>query len=217
MNDMSNPPTGPAVKGDWMLAKSGQRVDLWDIAPEQIKIEDIAWHLTGVMRFTGAGERNISVAEHSLRVHQMVKDAGGSPVAQLWALMHDAHEAYVGDVSTPLKRTIAEVAGKNVIKAIEARLDLAITKAFDLPKPTDADTSLVKLADYWAMAFEKERLLPDHKDWSFDLSKSPFADPGGELEFKYDRDDLAGEFQWTFDNAMDLVRASQRVQAALKG
>jgi 5'-deoxynucleotidase YfbR-like HD superfamily hydrolase len=202
--------------GDWMLASSGTRVDLWETKPEQINIDDIAWHLTGVMRFTGAGKRSVSVAEHSMRVHDMLRYAGASPAACLWGLLHDAHEAYVSDISTPLKRTIAAVAGRDVIKEIEAKVDAAIREALNLPLLTDEEAKLVKLADYWAMAFEKNALLPYHAEWHFDLAESPFRD-GADVEKDYglSRDEEARYFTDEFRRAHHLVVANQRIRQAI--
>lgn len=220
MNDMTlrtnnGSPGWDTKRGFWILTQSGQRVDLIGTSPEQIKLGDIAWHLTGVMRFTGAGARDISVAEHSLRVYGMVRDAGGSPVAQVHALMHDAHEAYMGDISTPVKRALQELAGFDVVKSIENSLDAAIASALKLPIATDHEHQLVKLADYWAMAFEKSALLPHHPEWNFDLSKSPFEDPYVVAVYEWRRGVDAGDFKARFANAMELVGTNARVLAAL--
>jgi len=77
---------------------SGPLVDLEWPDPDLITIEDIATALSRICRFTGHGNVFYSVAEHSLRASYLVP-----PHLELAALLHDATEAYLGDVSSPLK------------------------------------------------------------------------------------------------------------------
>lgn len=64
------------------------------------RIEAIAHSLAQINRF-GHASRPYSVAEHSLLVCEIVKSMGLDCHAQRAALMHDAHEAFTGDVATP--------------------------------------------------------------------------------------------------------------------
>lgn len=89
----------------WMLTHTGREHHLSGIG-QQLNvptIEEIAHALAQINRFTGHCTRPYSVAEHSLLVAQIAANEGASPAAQLAALLHDAHEAYVGDVSSPAK------------------------------------------------------------------------------------------------------------------
>lgn len=92
----------------WMLTHTGREHHLSGIG-QQLNvptIEEIAHALAQINRFTGHCTRPYSVAEHSLLVAQIAANEGASPAAQLAALLHDAHEAYTGDVSSPAKRAI---------------------------------------------------------------------------------------------------------------
>lgn len=71
-------------------------------------IEEIAHSLAQINRFTGHASRPYSVAEHSLLVLDLARQEGASAIVQLGALMHDAHEAYCGDVATPIKWAVGE-------------------------------------------------------------------------------------------------------------
>lgn len=71
-----------------------------------IDVEDIAWQLAQINRFTGACNRPYSVAEHSLLVADLAAYDGRNAMLQLLCLTHDAHEAYTGDASSPVKRVI---------------------------------------------------------------------------------------------------------------
>jgi uncharacterized protein len=81
--------------------RSGRHIDL--LSPEQmvsmIDIDDIAYSLSKMMRFNGHTSRPYSVAEHCLR-----GVAYSLPQHRLEFLLHDATEAYLGDVVGPLKR-----------------------------------------------------------------------------------------------------------------
>jgi len=68
-----------------------------------ICIEDIAHHLSLINRFTGATTRPYSVAEHSLLCVDIAQHEGAPVGLQMAMLMHDAHEAYTTDLSSPAK------------------------------------------------------------------------------------------------------------------
>jgi 5'-deoxynucleotidase YfbR-like HD superfamily hydrolase len=96
---------------DWIRTYTGKRFYLFDPTTEMVCIEDIAHALSMLCRYTGHVQRFYSVAEHSMLVTgevatQLHKDAtpGLHHLNLLrWALLHDASEAYLGDVSRPLK------------------------------------------------------------------------------------------------------------------
>src|SRR5918994_6288050 len=84
---------------------SGAHLDLADPDPGAIRLEDIAAALSKVCRFGAQTTRFYSVAQHAVLVQRLVVEAG-RPDLSLAALHHDSHEAYVGDVTTPLKRML---------------------------------------------------------------------------------------------------------------
>ena len=77
---------------------SGKHIDLDNLRMEDIDIKDIAHSLSNICRFGGSARFHYSVAQHSLYVAGQVASKH-----RLWALMHDAPEAYYGDVITPIK------------------------------------------------------------------------------------------------------------------
>ena len=92
-------------KGNWMETWSGVKFYPLDPRSEDIRIEDIAHSLARLNRYNGhADVAHYSVAEHSMHLAKaLVRDTGDFRVA-FEALMHDAPEAYVGDMVRPLKR-----------------------------------------------------------------------------------------------------------------
>lgn len=89
---------------------SGRAVDLAAPRPDDVELRAIAHHLHKVCRFGGALGRHYSVLSHSLLVHALVRtnSPDAPPEFARWALLHDAAEAYLGDVTSPLKRLLGD-------------------------------------------------------------------------------------------------------------
>ena len=117
--------------------------------PEKIRLEDIAWALAYICRFNGHVRFHYSVAQHSLLVAQLVQRRHGPRLA-LTALMHDAAEAYLGDMISPLKLILPD------FKKLEEVLAKAIAAKFGLVHPEPAE---VKLADLAVLAAEREQVI----------------------------------------------------------
>lgn len=91
----------PPRRGDWMQTATGKQFWPLDPRPEEVDIVDIAHGLAHICRYGGHCARFYSVAEHSVYVSQALP-----PALRLYGLLHDASEAYLGDVIRPLKRFI---------------------------------------------------------------------------------------------------------------
>jgi len=86
----------------WIQTISGRKFPLAEPDPNQIDIEDIAHALSMLCRFNGHCTQFYSVAEHSMHVsHEISNDLA------LAGLLHDAAEAYLGDVPSPLKKELS--------------------------------------------------------------------------------------------------------------
>lgn len=83
----------------WIETCSGLRLDLINPQPEQIRLFDIAVGLSRMPRFAGQLSRNVSVAFHCLFTVRLVQES-----RQILAILHDAEEAYIGDMPGPLKK-----------------------------------------------------------------------------------------------------------------
>ncbi len=127
--------------------RSGAYMNLMDPDPEAIQLTDIATALSLICRFNGHVGQFYSVAEHSLVVCNMLMRQFGETDLALWGLFHDAPEAYLGDVTRPLKGLIPEY------KVIEAKHADAIRRRFKFPHRWDTDHR-VKAADEQALVWE---------------------------------------------------------------
>lgn len=88
--------------GDWFQTYSGVAWDLLHPRPEDVRLEDLAHSLAHQCRYNGHCSEFYSVAEHSLRMAAALEPEGAK--IALIALLHDAAEAYLGDMVRPLKR-----------------------------------------------------------------------------------------------------------------
>lgn len=141
----------------WIQTTTGRRFYLDDVEENVIDIRDIATALSRIARFGGHGNAFISVAEHSVRV------ADACPAEfRLAGLLHDASEAYLGDVSTPLK-SCDDMA---TYREREARLMRCIERRFRLPRGALCH-DIVKTADRRALVTEAAILFARLDDgWS---------------------------------------------------
>lgn len=136
-----------------ILTVSGQSFNFIDPASNVIRVTDIAHALAHVCRFSGHTREFYSVAQHSVLTSLIVP-----PEDALAALFHDATEAYIGDVSSPLKQLLPDY------QAIEARLHADIFAKLGIPAELPAS---VKRADLILLATEQRDLIAPHdEEWS---------------------------------------------------
>ena len=82
---------------------SGVEFDLHEPRVDMIQLEDITTGLGNYCRYGGQIERFYSVAQHSILVAMLAPEQ-----YRREALLHDASEAYVGDVIKPLKNLLGK-------------------------------------------------------------------------------------------------------------
>lgn len=138
-----------------------------------IYIEDIARSLSMTCRFRGHVSSFYSVAEHSVKVRQLVIEAG-HPDLGLAALLHDAHEAYVGDVPTPLKNKIGDK-----LALLVDDIDIAICEALDVR--AELHHAVVLAADamclrHEAAVLKRSRGTGPHWDFDHPAVREGFVD-----------------------------------------
>jgi uncharacterized protein len=101
-------------------------------------IEDIAHHLAMTCRWAGAVQTFFSVAQHSVLVSKIVPHE-----LKGWALMHDAAEAYIGDLTRPFKVLLRENSiGTSIVDTIELNILRAVAEKFNLPWPEPKDLAV---------------------------------------------------------------------------
>ena len=119
--------SAPPAPGPYLQTVSGRWVNPFDPDPDQIDIGDIARALANQCRFGGHCRVFYSVAQHSVIVSELVEQRGGDAEDVFAALMHDASEAYLGDMPHPLKHRSPLGAA---FKEAEDHLEQAIREHF---------------------------------------------------------------------------------------
>lgn len=145
-----------------ILTYTGQAVQLDDPQVESIRIEDIAHALSQINRYTGHTKTPYSVAQHSLLMSCL------DICDPLVALLHDAAEAYIGDVATPLKLMLS--AAGITFSELEAKHLAVIGKQLNVPGlATAVQEEPLKIADKVMLVAEGCVLLDAENSlpWSY--------------------------------------------------
>ena len=132
--------------------------------------------LARIARFTGhtIGEP-YSVAQHCVLVSCIVERltanwrcAATRHRAVVWGMLHDWHEAVLGDISSPVKRLLRR--DTDIIDRAATAIDIALAGAVGMVWPLEAAVvAIVHQADMTALATEKRDLLEDAPDWGYQL------------------------------------------------
>lgn len=136
---------------NWIFTHSNIQIFLANPLLEQINLEDIAHALSHLCRYSGQCNKFYCVAEHSVLVAQEVLRRTGDILLAAAALMHDAPEAYLCDVTGPLKDMLL------VYKILEDRFEMVISEKFNLQYPFDHPE--IKKSDFEVFFTEKDHLF----------------------------------------------------------
>lgn len=133
--------------------RSGRYFDLTDPHPDQFTFHDIAGALSKICRFGGQINHFYSVAEHCVHCCQLAEKDGQNLDTQIAVLMHDAAEAFCGDVVKPLKIMLPEYA------EIERRVESVIAEKFLID--FDRESAYVMEIDQAVLIAERRKLFSE--------------------------------------------------------
>lgn len=151
---------------NWMATYTGKAFHFDEMDPDSICIEDIAHALSNICRFSGHCPRHYSVAQHSMLVASLCPEN-----MRLTALLHDATEAYIGDMVTPLKRIIPEF--KDYEEALWFIIALKFKIQIDIPEE-------VHQADAAALSIEAKYLMGVNPElWGLQPAAKTFSSEFG--------------------------------------
>lgn len=138
--------------GDWMQTATGKQ--FWPLDPraDEVDIVDIAHALAHICRYGGHCTRFYSVAEHSVYVSQALP-----PELRMHGLLHDASEAYLGDVIRPLKRFIPGY------HEFEAKVMRVVCEHFGLQYPMPPE---IKAIDNNIILDEHDQVMAPGHEWN---------------------------------------------------
>jgi hypothetical protein len=152
----------------WIRTYTGRKTNPVHLKVSDIDIVDIAHALSNLCRFTGHVKFHYSVALHSLTVSRLC-----SPKNKLWGLLHDATEAYINDIPSPLKcqKEMSQY------RFIEHNAKNVIAEAFNLPSQIPMEVDIIDKT----IVHDEGRLL--FKEWDLPrghesvISDIPQLDP----------------------------------------
>ncbi len=151
-------------ENDYTMTHSGILINVLNPEPKNIVIEDIAHALSNMPRFGGQLNRHHSVAQHSVMAAKMAKKED-----KLAALMHDASEAYLLDMPTPIKNHLPHY------KWYENNLMLTIAEKFGFEYPLNSD---LKKIDKDLLILEWDNMVdidnPEFISWTPKKAKKEF-------------------------------------------
>jgi len=133
----------------------GALFDLLNPDPRAVDFGVIAEHLSKINRFRGATIAPYSVAQHSVIVADHLP-----PEMRVYGLLHDAHEAYIGDVSAPTEAALVLLGMTAALDILRANIDAAIWQAAMVPPPPPEIAARVHAVDRMACKSEARDLIP---------------------------------------------------------
>lgn len=148
------------LAGSWFLTYTGRQFRPLYPTVKDITLLDIAHALSHTCRFGGHVKEFYSVAQHCVHVSRLV-----DPNLKMHALLHDAAEAYCGDVIRPLKIHLP------AYKDIETSVQRCIHEAFGLRELASQEAASIKAADLVALITERRDLCnhaPGDRAWDED-------------------------------------------------
>lgn len=186
----------------------GNYVDILNLQPHMVELNDIATSLSNICRFNGHLPSFYSVAEHSVRVSWWLADMGFSKEIALTGLLHDAAEAYVGDMMRPLKR-VPEM--EAVFKPIE---DHAIEVIHSVLGGKYPHPYIIGIADKETYEWEAENIrTAKTTGWSADFAHEMFLASYYQLTNNPERLDTS--YQSDTDDDVPLLISAEEMLAAI--
>jgi 5'-nucleotidase len=199
----------------WMQTYSGRQFFYNTAeADDSICLIDIAKSLSRQCRCYGHMRMPVSVAEHSCVVSEIIEMQGGSDLDQLFALLHDAHEAYIGDVIAPLKAFLLERYNVS-IKGLADDIQNRIYAALNLPRPEPTQIQRIETADMMALAAERQLFMAGAHPWRTDVIEVPEYVFG--MYGNWEPDDACRSFEKLYDRLSKSVAFDARMAAESVG
>lgn len=162
------------MKGEimpWAQGRGGRPIEMIQPTAKMVDFRAIADNLAQLRRYAGAAEKPVSVALHTLIVFEAAEDRD-----KPHALIHDGHEAHIGEITTPAAQALAMLAWLNgdrerhverALTALKEVQDKAIHEAAGLPMPDAARRLRLRKADLIALQTERRDFLSEcRRPWA---------------------------------------------------
>lgn len=166
----------------WKQTRSGKAFDLSNPDPRLVDFEnDVAPALSFIARYNGhtQGDFPYTVAQHCVLGAETLYDKTGSRRLASLFLLHDAHEAYIGDITTPVVQRIDETcdgAFSKLLNLVKYQIDCAIYKAAGVDMSDEIEHAAIKHHDLAMMNAERLAIMaPSPHSWGARIEAIPAA------------------------------------------
>lgn len=172
--------SGPCIN-----TRRGHAIDLLNPSPSDVDFGEIAETLAHVYRWTGAAQPDVSVAWHTFIGVEVAKWKGLEWLIPYW-LLHDAHEARLGDIATPVAHALDQAVAltltaphlegslRYALRWLKTQHDAAIHTAARLAMPDEAMQADIKHIDLICLMTERRDYLADcPRKWPEELEAIP--------------------------------------------
>jgi uncharacterized protein len=161
------------MSGEWIQTWSGDVFNFDESIEDRINILDIAAALAKICRFNGHCLDLYTVAQHSVMVATRMPPRLGKQAA-LFALLHDAHEAFLGDDTRPKKLHLGRIGPE--VKELEERIQRRIHAALGLPPGPGLYTAkaIREIDDRMLVTEKRDLMAPGRREW--DLPVEPYPE-----------------------------------------
>ena len=159
----------------WTHTSRGRALDLLDPDLDDVDLDEVARALAQTCRYNGCTLRYYSVAEHCVLVSRALERDGHPRLVQLAGLLHDAAEAYTGDITWPVQAVLwlESTGARGAYRAMQSRLDELICQLADLEYWDELSDGLhrdpVRTYDLRILLDERPVLLaPGSRPWAME-------------------------------------------------
>ncbi len=169
-------------KGSYLKTYMGNKVDPLSVKAEDITLEDIAHALSLMCRGNGQVVHFYSVGQHCINCAKEAKARGWNERLQLGCLLHDAAEAYMSDLITPIKVYMPQY------YEIEDKFLKAVYEKFGLADLTEEEWNMIMEVDRALLTYDLVELLKEPvPDEGYQVVRIPDIDfrPFEEVEKEY--------------------------------
>lgn len=155
--------------GDFIQTRTGKHFYINNPSALDFSVEDIAYSLSNLCRFTGHSPRFYSVGEHSLACLDVAIVLDATPLQCLYVLFHDASESVMNDLARPVKQNVPDY------KALEDKISKVMWEVVGIPAPTEEDYKFIKKVDNTLITLEMKHLM-GREDYNNDGSLDSFIE-----------------------------------------
>lgn len=149
-----------------IVMHSGKFLNPFHLTVDDFDLFDIAHHLSMICRYNGATKKFYSVAEHCIDVSKHLAQLGYDANIQMAGLLHDADEAYLHDIRSPIKSIVPEFEAYSRLTSAAVMLWAGVSFTGDV-------MHIIGQIDRRIRVNEMNELLPIVPEWKDDTMPLP--------------------------------------------